>query len=98
MPFFCSYGKRTGVIDGFGGIGFPYIKKFDSLSFKDYLISAMMVLNNLGVGPRNIWRKHNGKMRKRNRHNDAPAIYPISLALHEMKNNNVYVHVRHLSF
>jgi hypothetical protein len=39
MPFFCSYGKRTGVIDGFSGIEFPYIKKFDSLSFKDYLIS-----------------------------------------------------------
>ena len=52
MSFFCSYGKRTGVISGFGGIRFLHVMGFAYLSFKDCLISQIIFVNNLGAGPR----------------------------------------------
>lgn len=42
----------TPVISGFGGIRFPHVKGFDSLSFKDFLISPIIFVYNLGAGPR----------------------------------------------
>ena len=37
---------------GFGGIRFPHVKGSDSLSFRDYLISATIFVNILAAGPR----------------------------------------------
>jgi hypothetical protein len=42
---------------GLGGIRFLHVKWFDSLSFKDFLISPIIFVYNLGAGPEGLGRK-----------------------------------------
>jgi hypothetical protein len=42
---------------GFGGIRFPHVKGSDSLSFKGYLISSIILANNIGAGSEGLSKK-----------------------------------------